>query len=136
MNITRHSSITCRFFSARAKDCCDYDGIVSELLEIRGLTVELPTAAGWVRPLNDVSLRMDAGESVGLVGELGPSQRILERPEGHYPQNRWPRCRKYRAPAKCGIFRRLLGRTVIAFHNSRVWEVLDGKLPYSRSLCA
>jgi ABC-type antimicrobial peptide transport system ATPase subunit len=39
------------------------------LLDVRGLTVELPTPVGWVRPVNDVSLRIDAGESLGLVGD-------------------------------------------------------------------
>jgi ABC-type oligopeptide transport system ATPase subunit len=41
------------------------------LLEVRGLTFELPTAAGWVRPVNEVSLRIGEGESLGLVGESG-----------------------------------------------------------------
>ncbi len=42
---------------------------MSGLLEVRGLTVELPTAAGWVRPVNEVSLHIGAGEALGLVGE-------------------------------------------------------------------
>jgi len=45
--------------------------VMTPLLEVRGLTVELPTAAGWVRPVNEVSLRIAAGESLGLVGESG-----------------------------------------------------------------
>ncbi len=32
---------------------------------MRGVTVELPTAAGWVRPVNGVSLVIGAGECVG-----------------------------------------------------------------------
>jgi len=47
------------------------------LLEVRGLTVELPTASGWVRPVNDVSLRIGAGESLGLVGESGSGKTML-----------------------------------------------------------
>jgi oligopeptide/dipeptide ABC transporter ATP-binding protein len=47
------------------------------LLEVRGLTVELPTAAGWVRPVNEVSLRIGAGESLGLVGESGSGKTML-----------------------------------------------------------
>ena len=47
------------------------------LLEVRGLTVELPTAAGWVRPVNEVSLRINAGESLGLVGESGSGKTML-----------------------------------------------------------
>jgi oligopeptide/dipeptide ABC transporter ATP-binding protein len=51
--------------------------VVSVLLEARGLTVELPTPAGWVRPVNDVSLHIDAGESLGLVGESGSGKTML-----------------------------------------------------------
>jgi len=50
---------------------------VNELLEIRGLTVELPTAQGWVRPVNAVSLRIGAGECLGLVGESGSGKTML-----------------------------------------------------------
>ena len=39
--------------------------------------MELPTPAGWVRPVNDVSLRIDAGESLGLVGESGSGKTML-----------------------------------------------------------
>ena len=46
-------------------------------MEVRRLTVELPTPAGWVRPVNDVSLRIDAGESLGLVGESGSGKTML-----------------------------------------------------------
>jgi ABC-type polysaccharide/polyol phosphate transport system ATPase subunit len=45
------------------------DKPMTNLLEVRGLTVELPTAAGWVWPVNDVSLHIAAGESLGLLGE-------------------------------------------------------------------
>jgi len=50
---------------------------MSELLEVRALTVELPTPAGWVRPVNEVSLRISAGESLGLVGESGSGRTML-----------------------------------------------------------
>jgi len=50
-----------------------YHGRMSGLLEVRGLTVELPTAAGWVRPVNEVSLRIAAGEA------LGPGRGIRQR---------------------------------------------------------
>jgi ABC-type dipeptide/oligopeptide/nickel transport system ATPase component len=50
---------------------------MSALLELRGLTVELPTPAGWVRPVNEVSLRIAAGESLGLVGESGSGKTML-----------------------------------------------------------
>ena len=48
---------------------------VSILLEVRGLTV--PTPAGWVRPVNEVSLNIAAGESLGLVGESGSGKTML-----------------------------------------------------------
>jgi ABC-type dipeptide/oligopeptide/nickel transport system ATPase component len=44
---------------------------------MREVTVELPTAAGWVKPVNDVSLRIAAGESLGLVGESGSGKTML-----------------------------------------------------------
>ena len=47
------------------------------LLDMREVTVELPTAAGWVKPVNDVSLRIAAGESLGLVGESGSGKTML-----------------------------------------------------------
>jgi oligopeptide/dipeptide ABC transporter ATP-binding protein len=48
-----------------------------DLLHVRELRVELPTPSGWVRPVNDVSLRIAAGESLGLVGESGSGKTML-----------------------------------------------------------
>ncbi len=50
---------------------------MSELLTLRGLVVELPTPAGWVRPVNEVSLRIAEGEAVGLVGESGSGKTMM-----------------------------------------------------------
>lgn len=50
---------------------------MSNLLDVRGLTVELPTPAGWVRPVSAVSLRIDAGKPLGLVGESGSGKTML-----------------------------------------------------------
>jgi oligopeptide/dipeptide ABC transporter ATP-binding protein len=50
---------------------------MSDLLQVRGLKVELPTPAGWVRPVNEVSLRIATGESLGLVGESGSGKTMM-----------------------------------------------------------
>jgi oligopeptide/dipeptide ABC transporter ATP-binding protein len=50
---------------------------VSDLLQVRGLNVELPTPAGWVRPVSEVSLHIAAGESLGLVGESGSGKTMM-----------------------------------------------------------
>jgi oligopeptide/dipeptide ABC transporter ATP-binding protein len=50
---------------------------MAALLEVRGLTVELPTPAGWLRPVNGVSFELAVGETLGLVGESGCGKTIL-----------------------------------------------------------
>jgi oligopeptide/dipeptide ABC transporter ATP-binding protein len=50
---------------------------MTALLELCGLTVELTTTQGWVRPVNDVSLRLERGASLGLVGESGSGKTML-----------------------------------------------------------
>jgi oligopeptide/dipeptide ABC transporter ATP-binding protein len=47
------------------------------LLELQRLTIELPTARGAVRPVNDVSLQIGEGEALGLVGESGSGKTML-----------------------------------------------------------
>ena len=46
-------------------------------LEVRGLTVELPSPGGWVRPVNDVSFTLGEGETLGIVGESGSGKTML-----------------------------------------------------------
>ena len=46
-------------------------------LDVRGLTVELPTTSGWIRPVNDVSFTLAEGETLGIVGESGSGKTIL-----------------------------------------------------------
>ncbi|MGC2719420.1 MAG: ABC transporter ATP-binding protein [Candidatus Acidiferrales bacterium] len=50
---------------------------MSLALDVRGLTVELPARAGWVRPVNDVSFTLAPGETLGIVGESGSGKTIL-----------------------------------------------------------
>jgi len=50
---------------------------MAALLDLKNFTVELPTPRGWVRPVNEVSLRIDEGEALGLVGESGCGKTML-----------------------------------------------------------
>jgi|SRR5690242_12980908 len=45
--------------------------------DVRGLTVELPTRSGWIRPVNDVSFSLGEAETLGIVGESGSGKTIL-----------------------------------------------------------
>ncbi|HTX14510.1 MAG TPA: ABC transporter ATP-binding protein [Candidatus Baltobacteraceae bacterium] len=46
-------------------------------LDVRNLTVELPTRSGWMRPVNDVSFTLGEGETLGIVGESGSGKTML-----------------------------------------------------------
>jgi len=47
------------------------------LLELSALTVELPTRSGWIRPVSEVSLRLEAGAAPGLASESGSGKTML-----------------------------------------------------------
>jgi oligopeptide/dipeptide ABC transporter ATP-binding protein len=54
-----------------------YDCVVATLLEVTGLTVELATLEGWIRPVDDVSFSMEEGEVLGVAGESGSGKTML-----------------------------------------------------------
>jgi oligopeptide/dipeptide ABC transporter ATP-binding protein len=50
---------------------------MSRLLAVQSLTVELRTAAGRLKPVNEVSLRIEPGQALGIVGESGSGKTML-----------------------------------------------------------
>jgi oligopeptide transport system ATP-binding protein len=46
------------------------------LLNVQGLSISLPTAAGRITAVSDVSFHVDPGEAVGVVGESGSGKTL------------------------------------------------------------
>ncbi len=46
------------------------------VLEVRGLTIEIETPAGTIRPVRDVSLTVGVGETLAVVGESGSGKSV------------------------------------------------------------
>ncbi|MDR2567289.1 MAG: ABC transporter ATP-binding protein [Bifidobacteriaceae bacterium] len=51
------------------------DGI-GPVLDVQGLTVELATAGGWTRIIEDVTFAVKPGTAVGIVGESGSGKSV------------------------------------------------------------
>src|SRR2546428_12142413 len=52
-------------------------GVEVPLLSVRNLKVHFKVQKGWVRAVDGVSLEVDEGETVGLVGESGCGKTTL-----------------------------------------------------------
>ncbi|MGH7210115.1 MAG: ABC transporter permease subunit, partial [Acetobacteraceae bacterium] len=50
--------------------------IAGTVLAIEGLTLEIDTPAGVIRPVRDLSLRVSAGETLAIVGESGSGKSL------------------------------------------------------------
>ena len=92
---------------------------MAHLLEIRNLTVEFPTARGRCVPSTASTSIVDAGEVVGIVGEIGLGQERADA-RGDGPAAAGPagsradRLRVRRAAICCGLARGSAGAAASA----------------------
>ena len=56
-----------------------HDAPTRPLLEVDGLMVAFPTRSGMVVAVNEVSFRLEAGRTLGLVGESGCGKSMTLR---------------------------------------------------------
>jgi oligopeptide/dipeptide ABC transporter ATP-binding protein len=53
--------------------------VTAPILEVRDLCVEIDTPGGRIRPVEQVSLTLDAGQALGIVGESGSGKSLTLR---------------------------------------------------------
>lgn len=57
----------------------ELDATIPDLVTVENLTTEIETPRGTVKPIDDVSLTIRRGETLGLVGETGSGKSLLIR---------------------------------------------------------
>jgi oligopeptide/dipeptide ABC transporter ATP-binding protein len=100
-------------------------------LDVRGLTVELPTRAGWVRPVNEVSFALGAGETLGIVGESGSGKTMLtlalmglEPPGARLHGEAWLSARAANGNGSSGA----AGNNLLTASRSTMWALRGGEI--------
>lgn len=52
---------------------------MSKVLEVTDLSITFDTPRGNLRAVNDATITLDQGESIGVVGESGSGKTVLSR---------------------------------------------------------
>ena len=104
-------------------------------LDVRGLTVELPTQAGWIRPVNDVSFTLGAGETLGIVGESGSGKTMLAlalmglEPKGaRLAGDAWLRPRSANGNSAPASPTASPGDNLLTAERSKMWSLRGGEI--------